>query len=255
MKSKISMLLVFLLVFVSVISVANTGAYNGMHYNLNIIGVSHEKTAAMDNGSGHVIFVNLDGHSQINLTMGDEFKVLDANGTDRDGAEFQLPDPGLDPYIIGEETNEDTMADYTIFVRPLGKPGGYATITTCAELIESNLVNFLEKSDYRFLQTLNKEGYFGGIASIEQVGQDVTFRSKGKTYFADVTAELTTIVLEVVVEYETLEGIATKTIYVRVPIFDPMMEGYYWDYDNNGLKLLQVRIYPMGSDVTEKDVY
>ena len=44
-------------------SVATTGngAPSGSHYNLNIIGVSHDKTAAMDDNNGHRIFVQLWG--------------------------------------------------------------------------------------------------------------------------------------------------------------------------------------------------
>jgi len=28
-----------------------------------------------------------------------------------------------------------------------------------------------------------------------------------------------------------------------VSLFDPCLQGFFWDYDNNGLKLLQVRFY------------
>jgi hypothetical protein len=28
-------------------------------------------------------------------------------------------------------------------------------------------------------------------------------------------------------------------------VFDPIMEGYFWKYNNNGLKLLQLRFYPI----------
>src|SRR5213595_2121626 len=44
-------------------SVATTGngAPSGAHYNLNIIGVSKDKTATMTVGDGHRIFVQLNG--------------------------------------------------------------------------------------------------------------------------------------------------------------------------------------------------
>jgi len=41
--------------------------------------------------------------------------------------------------------------------------------------------------------------------------------------------------------------------YVRVPIFDDIIQGEYWEYDNNKLKLLQVRFYPVGTDVSLAD--
>src|SRR6266478_5525022 len=50
---------------------------SGPHYDLNIIGVAHDKTADMTGANGHVIFVPLDGTAKILLTAGD-FQVLDA---------------------------------------------------------------------------------------------------------------------------------------------------------------------------------
>ena len=44
-----------------------------------------------------------------------------------------------------------------------------------------------------------------------------------------------------------------STVYVRVPLFDPLIENEYWEYDNDGLKHLQVRIYPWETDVSEGD--
>ena len=33
------------------------------------------------------------------------------------------------------------------------------------------------------------------------------------------------------------------------PLFDNALEDYFWSYDNNGLKLLQLRFYPVPTDV------
>ena len=97
------------------------GAPSGPHYNLNIIGVPKDKTATMDNNSGHRIFVKLDGKSRILLTEG-PFQVLDANGTDGLAA-FQLPNPDPDG---------DGTTVYSVYARALGKPGGKATMNTGA---------------------------------------------------------------------------------------------------------------------------
>src|SRR5207244_11495977 len=40
-------------------STTGNGAPSGTHYDLNIIGVSHDKNANMNQASGHVIFVGL----------------------------------------------------------------------------------------------------------------------------------------------------------------------------------------------------
>lgn len=240
----------------------------GSHFTLNIIGVQNPKTADMDSdkGSGGTIFVHLEGKSKINLVCSadvpelddDEFAVLDKNATDGDGALFALPDPDLDPYEVGGDmtnpdgTPVDTISDYSIYVRPLGKPFGQATITTCADVVESNLVEFMSAKE---IKVLNKAADLGGVASIEQVGTDVTFRKKGKTSFTNVTAELTTIVLAVEIWVDDGAGglVYLRTVYVRIPIFDDLLENEYWEYDNDKLKHLQVRIYPWGTDVSEGD--
>jgi len=97
------------------------GAPSGSHYTLNFIGVSKDKTVDMNGNNGHRIFVPLSGKTKIYLQEGDDFEVLDANATDGSG-EFQLPNPGLDAYVVGEEDGKDTTSDYSVFVRPLGKP-------------------------------------------------------------------------------------------------------------------------------------
>ena len=237
----------------------------GGHFTLNIIGVQNPKTADMesDKGNGSTIFVHIDGKSKIGLVesgsddapmvAADEFAVLDKNGTDRNGALFALPDPNLDPYIVGQDmTDVDTESAYSIYVRPLGKPLGKATITTCADFLESDLADFLSAKE---IKVLNRAGAFGGVASIEQVGTEITTREKGKTTFTNVTAELTTIVLAVEIYLDDGAGglVYESTVYVRVPIFDPLLENEYWEYDNDGLKHLQVRIYPWGTDVSAGD--
>src|SRR2546427_3178982 len=66
------------------------GAPSGSHYNLNIIGVSHDKNPSMDQGSGNVIFVDLGSKdvtvsTKILLSQSADagtFQVLDKNGTD-----------------------------------------------------------------------------------------------------------------------------------------------------------------------------
>jgi|LGVE01.1.fsa_nt_gb hypothetical protein len=230
--------------------VTGNGAPSGSHYTLNIIGVAKDKTAEMTGSNGHVIFVPLSGKAKIELfeaPEGESFKVLDANATDG-SAIFQLPKPGIDPYLIGGDMEGvDTVTDYSVFVRSLGKPGGWATITTCADLVDSDFAGLLSG---KFLSVLNRAGYFGGYASVEQVGQDITMRTKGKSTFTNVTAELLTIVFKVEVELKD-ESILVE--YVRVPIFDEIIDGEYWEYDNKGLKLLQVRFYPVGTDVTYAD--
>jgi hypothetical protein len=237
-------------------------------YKFNIIGMQNPKNVNMDQGSGKVIFVDLNGKSQINLVCSDdqdvldmydglgegEFAILDKDATDSNdedaspGAILALPDPGLDPYVIGEKEDEDVWSNYSIYIRSLGKPEGWASITTCAEVLEDALAAWLSRGDIRIL---NIAAQFGGFASIEQVGQSITERPRGKSIFTNVTAQLLTIVLKVEIMDDS--GAVIDTIYVRIPIFDEMLENEYWEYDNHGLKLLQVWIYDNETDVSAGD--
>jgi hypothetical protein len=239
-------------------------------YKLNIIGVDNPKNK-LDQGAGNVIFVNLNEPSKISLVKNtdvgleeDEYAVLDKDATDSDkndplsGAILALPDPDLTAYNIttgavpeGEEA--DTESAYSIYIRSLGAPGGSASITTCAELLDTEFGGLLSG---KFVSLVNREGLFGGTASIEQVAHEVTLRPKGKSIFTEVTAELLTIVFQVIVDLDgdltTTDDVITE--YVRVPIFDDLLKDEYWEYDNDGLKLLQVWFYACGVDVSENDL-
>lgn len=176
---------------------------SGSHYSLNIIGVPKGKTATMDNNSGHRIFVNLDGNSKIFLSEGDTYEVLDANGTDTNGASFQLPNPDPD---------NDGITEFSVWARPLGQPGGNAILTTCA-IYQGEEVCSTENS--------------------------VFVREKGGSKFVNVSKSLLYI-------YADLDEDGDVE---RYPLFDDALEGYYWNYDNNGLKLLQLRFYEESTDV------
>lgn len=183
------------------------GAPSGAHYSLNIIGVPKGKTASMTGSSGHVIFVNLDGNTKIGLAQGSTYQVLDANGTDANGAQFQLPNPDPD---------NDGITEYSVWARPLGKPGGSAVMTTCA-----------------YDPVAGED-----VCSLESA---VFVREKGKSTFTNVSRELLYIYADL-----TDDGIVNVE---RYPLFDDRLQDYYWSYDNNGLKILQLRFYEEATDV------
>jgi hypothetical protein len=187
------------------------GAPSGTHFNLNIIGVPKEKTADMDGNNGHRIFVSLEGNTKIGLAEGEDFAVLDANGTDKDGARFQLPNP--DP------TNSGTTV-YSVFARALGTPGGSADMTTCA-MWENPETGELE------------EVCSSAVLEVE--------RTKGRQRFENVSRRLLYI-------YADLDGDGKDE---RYNLFNDALEDYFWSYDNNGLKLLQLRFYPMSTEILD----
>jgi len=229
------------------------GMQSGAHYNLNIIGVKYDKTADMDDNNGHRIFVRLNystgrgpGKNESDMKWEDvdktntillcqsgvgkecdhvetdAFAVIDANATDKGGAMFALPAGG-----------------YTIYARALGKPGGDATMRTCGwenldQLADDDLLNDEYGDVWCSLDALN------------------AVRETGKPKAMDVTTVLTTLHLNLTEAmdaglYECFGGVLGSGVPVNdsVQIFDPCFEYYFWNYDNNGLKLLQLRFYPV----------
>ncbi len=189
-------------------AVAQTGngAPSGAHYSLNIVGVPRAKSANPDWTSGHVIFVSL-GSKDVSVST----KILLSQNAD--GVFDVLDKNGTD----GEASfSLPAPGTYTVWARALGKPGGQAKITTCATDIDINTA--------------------GVICSTQN---EVFVRDKGKSSFRNVTDALTTIVLDPVANADAVTACGGTT----VSLFDPCLQGFFWEFDNNGLKLLQVRFY------------
>jgi hypothetical protein len=200
---------------------AGNGAPSGPHYNLNIIGVSKNKTAPLTSSDRHTIFVGLGSsndvvESRIYLGQGD-FQVCDGNAFDAafncagakiasQGAAFQLPCNtnilALIPCSAGD------TASYEVWARGLGKPGGQAAMTTCA-------------TDPTTGET---------VCSTENV---VLVRNTGKSTFKNVTNELTSLMAD----------INGDGILERVALFSGGLQDFFWQFDNQGLKLTQLRFY------------
>jgi len=193
--------------------VTGNGAPSGPHYNLNIIGVPKDKTAAMDGNDGHRIFVKLWGsNTKIMLTEGD-FAVLDANGTDGTAA-FQLPNPDPDG---------DGVTVYSVYVRALGKQGGSAKMQTC----------YTDGADTWCAVEIE-----GGVSQI------TIERGKGKQTFDNVSKDLLYVDVCLAVDLDTGECTDSEVI----PLFGDEALEYFWDYDNDGLKLAQLRFYEIPTD-------
>ncbi len=212
----------------------------GWHYNLNILGMSHTKSI-VDCDSGHRIFVKLFGNTKILLSEGD-FQVVDCDGTDGTAA-FQLPaNPCIDPNTgaIAEcPVNNPAFQCYSVWARPLGKPCNpsntncEAIITTCGGLNQTCDSGFCSGSG---LACVTDDDCV--VCSLENV---VLTRNTGRPQWQNVTKELTTLCLDLVPG-----GSGCDT---RIPLFDDDFEDFFWSYDNNGLRLAQLRFYPEPGDV------
>ncbi len=191
------------------------GAPNGAHYNLNIIGKEQCTTDPMTNSNGHVIFVLLNGGDvATNLTGKLASTISKVNKIYLQ----QAPDANTFDVLDGNACDgngalfelPNPTNGYSIWARALATPGGSATMTTCAtDPTTSEIV----------CSTLNV----------------LLTRDKGQSKFANVTKELPTI---------TFIDPTTGNP-VTVSLFDSALQDYFWNYQNNGLRLAQLRFYPL----------
>jgi hypothetical protein len=106
----------------------------------------------------------------------------------------------------------DGVTSYSVYARALGTPGGSSTTTTCA---------------------YDKDGAL--ICSNESM---VLTRKTGTSRFTNVSRELLYVVADV-------DGDGTTE---KVPLFGDELEDYFWQYDNNGLRLAQLRFYEIATN-------
>jgi hypothetical protein len=187
------------------------GAISGKHYNLNLISVKKTDQLPRDANNGNRIFVSFEGRNRIYLIPNVDgiFNVLDADATDGK-AQFTLPAP---ENVYDADGNYAGPGAYRIFVRVVGKPGGSGKLSTCGETYDT------------------ETGMTETVCSMDNVTLSRTKTPK----FTDVTRQLTTV-------YADFDIDGTNE---RIDIFDPMFEDYLWAYDNNGLKNVQLRFYPI----------
>jgi len=228
--------LLWIVVAVAVFSIAGfaqqsttgNGTPSGTHYNLNLIGVTNGKNPPMTGSDRHTIFVPLftngkDGPdtdpvpgTDIWLTQG-PFAVCDGNAFDaatdcngttvaKTGAVFQLPCNTNITTATGTTLvpcTSGATASYDVWARTLGTPGGSSTLTTCATEPVTNTL-------------------------VCSTNKAVFVRMKPNK-FTNVTDALTSLV-----DTNTLQTVA---------LFQGGFQGFFWDYDNNGNKLVQLRFY------------
>jgi len=134
---------------------------------------------------------------------------------------FQVLDPNcLDgnaafqlPNPVASTTTTTITTTYSVWVRALAKPGGSSSTTTCAYDLTGALV--CSTSQYVVVET----------------------RSNGKSVFSNVTGDLLFV-------SQCINGQLTRT-----PLFGSSLQNYFWSYDNNGLKLVQLRFYQVPTSV------
>ena len=199
---------------------AGNGAPSGSHYNLNILGKTTCSGDDLTGSNRHSIQVLLRGGQ----------KAEDIDGTlalsiDRTNKIFLAQSfDGSFAVLDGNACDDGAIfqlpapGGYSIYARALGTPGGGATMTTCAT----------GAGDDGVLGTNDDEI----VCSTDNV---VFLRTRGKQSFTNVTSELTTLTVD-------LDGDGN---YETVEIFDTDLYDYFWNYENRGLRLAQLRFYPL----------
>ena len=136
----------------------------------------------------------------------------------QEGPDFAVLDAngtdGTAKFQLPDPDPDDTgTTAYSVYARALGKPNRSAEMTSC----------FQDST--------------GTWCSTESV---MLIRNAGKSTFENVTKELLTICVD--------SDLDTKCD-ARVGLFDDAGAAYWWDYDNYGLKLAQLRFYPIPYNV------
>ena len=122
-------------------------------------------------------------------------------------AAFQLPNP---------DDGNGQLA-YSVWVRALGKPGGKASMATCF-------------TEFETASTWCNSGEL--VVKLNRLG--------GGSKFVDVSKQL----LQVCADVNTDPTVTTLQL---VPLFSDLGTDYFWEYDNDGLKLAQMRFYPIST--------
>jgi hypothetical protein len=202
------------------------GAPNGGHYNLNLIGHDDCLGGDFTGSNRHVIAVllnyndgsqngqlatTLDKRNKIFLAGGTDFQVTD--GSACDGAYFTLP--------------WDVSTAWTVWARALGSPKGNptGTITTCA------------------IDDMGTQTTADDIIVCSTSDNVVNLvRTKGQQKFSNVSKQLLFLCADGS-DGSIPNGTCEQSELVQ--LFDDDYYGYFWDYDNNGIRLAQLRFYPV----------
>ncbi|MEK9136741.1 MAG: hypothetical protein AAB393_06420 [Bacteroidota bacterium] len=194
-------------------------------YQFNIIGTK-DKNPDMTGNNGHRIFVKLTGTSNIYMTgdtstatglqCGTKFDVLDANGTDANGATLLVP---CDPLTA---TNLNPSVCFDVYATPLAH-GGYANVDVVCTFDSTCLGCNIDSGS---CATGNID-FSLTRGSGKPVTQNITkfFRATG---CIDLDASGTCNAGDISFSNEWIFNIAA-------------LEEYYWAYDNHGNRLTQIR--------------
>jgi hypothetical protein len=190
------------------------GSPSGAHYTLNILGMEHPK------GKDELETIQSNGR-RIFVKLSGKTKIMLTDSGE--AGKFDVIDyDGTDGYAAFSLPNPDDdcdgQTDYSVYARALGG-GGSATMTTCAV---DNGTTYCSGAGY--------------VATFDR-------NSKGQPKFTNVSRELLYVTGD-------FFGAGIK----RYPLFGDATADYFWDYENNGLRLAQLRFYEIATDLSGDEI-
>jgi hypothetical protein len=232
----------------------------GHDFHLNIIGVPKDKTGDFDTNNGRRIFVQLESDNEVETPGGkndlgkgggndqnhiylcnstndegdstdprcaaygnpDNWGVIDANATDGDGALIAVPDP-----CDGNTITDGCTPRYSVWAR--ARAGGNATLTTCGTEEEP------------FDDTQDTWCGSNGINLYPNKGRKAQDVSTNLLYMTIVVNDALDPELAACIGGTGSTDLDADSY--NVYLFDRCFEDYFWNYDNNGLKNLELRFY------------
>ena len=156
----------------------------------------------------------------------DNFRVIDGNATKDNEAVIQVPYEYCDDLVTGCVD----LLSYEVYARALGKPGPGVGVVVTAEC------------EYT-LSVVDPDGTEGLTCEDTLLMGRFEVKRPGKKPF---TANITDIFRATGCLDEDGDGVCETgdLEFKDIWIFNiPYLNSYMWDYDNDGLKLLQVRFY------------
>jgi hypothetical protein len=212
--------------------------FNGPHFNLNLVAKDKLMPGDYDNPDRHTMFVPLDTTDmtfpietpnnlgvdtmtgiKINMTQGAEFAVLDGNATDGEGS-FQLGAGKYFVYIAVKAKSpkfENAYTDITGWVEAYDNLGQLWYYVPVGSVSVSKNGRWTDATGLFFVTDAEDPFGFNEVSGLPQVGD------YGVWVF-DYLAGLDSWVTD---------------------LYNFSDVGYFWQVDNNGNKLIQVRFYPM----------
>jgi hypothetical protein len=187
------------------VTTTGSGAPSGAHYNLNIIGVDNPKNFDYNTYNQQ----NTDGQGhRIFVPLNGNAKIMlnegDFGVLDANGTD------GIAAFQLpAPDPNNDGITNYSVFIRGLGKPGGNATMSSCI--------------------TDGTDTY----CSIDQNVYVSVDAHGNNNKFTNVSKQLLYV-------YADTSGTGQVA---KIPLFSDPLYTYYWDYQNTGLRLAQLRFY------------